>query len=76
MQRNRFEMYRGGIWFLLEYQLHALQGDSVREGHLWSSHRHLFLTVSGFSPEIFEGVVALSGVVKLGSITNVTQSAT
>ena len=30
----------------------------------------------GFSPEIFEGVVAFSGVVKLGSITNVTQSAT
>ena len=31
---------------------------------------------SGFSPEIFEGVVAFSGVVKLGSITNVTKSAT
>ena len=31
---------------------------------------------SGFSPEIFEGVVAFRGVVKLGSITNVTQSAT
>ena len=31
---------------------------------------------SGFSPEIFEGVVAFSGVVKLGSITNVTRSAT
>ena len=31
---------------------------------------------AGFSPEIFEGVVAFSGVVKLGSITNVTQSAT
>ena len=29
-----------------------------------------------FSPEIFEGVVAFSDVVKLGSITNVTQSAT
>ena len=34
------------------------------------------LTWSRFSPEIFEGVVAFSGVVKLGSITNVTQSAT
>ena len=32
--------------------------------------------LSGFSPEIFEGKVAFSGVVKLGSITNVTQSAT
>ena len=32
--------------------------------------------LSGFSPEIFEGVVAFSGVVKLGSITNVNQSAT
>ena len=31
--------------------------------------------VSGFSPEIFEGVVAFSGIVKLGSITHVTQSA-
>ena len=31
---------------------------------------------AGFSPEIFEGVVAFSGVVKLGSIANVTQSAT
>ena len=30
----------------------------------------------GFSPEIFEGIVAFSGVVKLGSITNVSQSAT
>ena len=28
------------------------------------------------SPEIFEGVVAFSGVVKLGRITNVTQSVT
>ena len=34
------------------------------------------LMTTGFSPEIFEGVVAISGVVKLGSITNVTQSAT
>ena len=33
-------------------------------------------TYSGFSPEIFEGVVAFSDVVKLGSIINVTQSAT
>ena len=31
---------------------------------------------AGFSPEMFEGVVAFSGVIKLGSITNVTQSAT
>ena len=31
---------------------------------------------SRFSPEIFEGMVAFSGVVKLGSITNVTRSAT
>ena len=30
----------------------------------------------GFSLEIFEGVVAFSGVVQLGSISNVTQSAT
>ena len=37
----------------------------------WRNHE-----ISGFSPEIFEGVVAFSGVVKLGSITNVTQSAT
>ena len=35
-----------------------------------------FVYTPGFSPEIFEGVVAFSGVVKLGSITNVTQSAT
>ena len=45
MQRNRFEMYRGGIWFLLEYRLRAVQGDSVKEGHLWSSRPHLFLTI-------------------------------
>ena len=32
--------------------------------------------LTGFSPEIFEGVVAFSGVVKFGSIKNVTQSAT
>ena len=31
---------------------------------------------AGFSPEIFEGVVAFGDVIKLGSITNVTQSAT
>ena len=30
-------------------------------------------TISGFSPEIFEGVVAFSGVFKFGSITNITQ---
>ena len=30
---------------------------------------------SGFSPEIFEGVVAFGRVVKMGSISNVTQSA-
>ena len=35
-----------------------------------------FILDPGFSPEIFEGVVAFSGVAKLGSITNVTQSAT
>ena len=34
------------------------------------------IVVSGFSPEIFEGMVAFSGIVKLGTITNVTQSAT
>ena len=34
------------------------------------------MLVSGFSPEIFEGVVAFSGIVKLVSITNVTQSVT
>ena len=32
--------------------------------------------MQGSPPEIFEGVVAFSGVIKLGSITNVTQSAT
>ena len=38
---------------------------------------HLHQTVSQtVSLEIFEGVVAFIGVVKLGSITNVTQSAT
>ena len=31
---------------------------------------------TGFSPVIFEGVVAFSGVARLVSITNVTQSAT
>ena len=35
-----------------------------------------YIQCPGFSPEIFEGVVAFSGVVNLGSITNVTQSAT
>ena len=35
-----------------------------------------YQSTPGFSPEIFEGVVAFSGVAKLGSITNVTQSAT
>ena len=33
-------------------------------------------TVPGYSPLIFEGVVAFSGFVKSGRITNVTQSAT
>ena len=36
----------------------------------------MFDMKAGFSPENFEGVVAFSGVVKLGSITNVTKSAT
>ena len=45
MQRNRFETYRGGIWFLLEYRLRAVQVDSVKEGHSWSSRRHFFLTI-------------------------------
>ena len=27
MQRNRFD--RGRIWFLLEYQLRAVQGESI-----------------------------------------------
>ena len=31
---------------------------------------------SGFFPEVLEGVVPFSGVVKLGRITKVTQSAT
>ena len=38
--------------------------------------RSVTVPFSGFSPEIFEGMVAFCGVVKLGSITNVTQSAT
>ena len=29
MQRNRFESYRGRIWFLLEYRLRAVQGESI-----------------------------------------------
>ena len=29
MQRNRFESYRGRIWFLLEYRLRAMQGESI-----------------------------------------------
>ena len=29
MQRNRFESYRGQIWFLLEYRLCAVQGKSI-----------------------------------------------
>ena len=36
----------------------------------------ILITLTGFYPEIFEGVVAFRGVVKLGSIKNVTQSAT
>ena len=40
------------------------------------SNYNLHNANTGFSPEIFEGVVAFSGVVKLGRITNVTQSAT
>ena len=42
MQRNRFETYHGGIWFLLEYRLSAVQGDNVKEGHSWSSRCPLF----------------------------------
>ena len=36
-----------------------------------------FIYGAGLSPEIFEGVLALCGIVKLGrsSITNVTQTA-
>ena len=41
-----------------------------------SSHLQKQKSYTGFSPEIFEGVVAFSGVFKLGSITNVTQSDT
>ena len=33
------------FFFLLEYRLRAVQGDSVKEGHSWSSRRHLFLTI-------------------------------
>ena len=29
MLRNRFESYRGRIWFLLEYRLRAVQGESI-----------------------------------------------
>ena len=29
MQRNRFESYRGRIWFLLECRLCAVQGESI-----------------------------------------------
>ena len=29
MQRNRFESYRGRIWFLLDYRLRAVQGESI-----------------------------------------------
>ena len=36
-KKTRFETYRGGIWFLQEYRLRAVQGDSVKEGHSWSS---------------------------------------
>ena len=36
----------------------------------------LYYKISGFALEIFEGVVAFSGIVKSGNITNVTQSAT
>ena len=41
MQRSKFETYRGQIWFLLEYRLRSVQGDSVKEGHPWSSRCHL-----------------------------------
>ena len=41
-----------------------------------SSHPQNKFMSAGFSPEIFEGVVAFSGIAKLGSITNVTPSAT
>ena len=44
--------------------------------HSGLSQRHVANVLAGFSPEIFEGVVAFSGVVTLGSITNITQSAT
>ena len=36
------------------------------------SHSIKLHRYAGFSPEIFEGVVAFSVIVKLGSITNVT----
>ena len=29
MQRNRSESYHGRIWFLLEYWLRAVQGESI-----------------------------------------------
>ena len=38
--------------------------------------KDLKVQIAGFSPEIFEGVMAFSGVVKLGRITNAIQSAT
>ena len=41
-----------------------------------AGNQHIYEEGSGFSPKIFEGMVAFSGVVKLGSITNITQSVT
>ena len=29
MQRNRCELYCGRIWFLLEYRLRTVQGESI-----------------------------------------------
>ena len=57
-------------YFLSLYLKISNYNDSLR------SQVARWLSVAGFSPEIFEGVVAFSRVVKLGSITNVTQSAT
>ena len=63
---------------LRAYQLYV--GLPLCQARLQWASLHAFYNYSiactGFSPEIFEGVVAISGVVKLDSITNVTQKAT
>ena len=55
---------------------HVIHCINITELNLLTLNKYIKSTGSGFSPEIFEGVVAFSGIVKLGSITNVTGSAT